>query len=313
MYSTCSWDAVDEDLAITPEDIRYLIKTLAGDLQKRESEIDGTLPIDSPMPVYSSVAAAAEELGSDERTLRSVPALNAFIREIDEPLPDGLVRVLAGLDAEVHALDDIIDTRKPSQREKMVYATNVVFSKLFMLEHLPTQHHGALVELKYQYLTELAQTPAVERQMLEQMARAKTRQQRLDAATTSYEYDARVITAFAEIPALVCGLGENETRRLVSDVRSCHARQLIFEELRQVRRDLEQGDRNPVLHILRESSDSAAVAEFVRDLTDQFQYSTEGRATYGDVLGSLERQPADLEAAATEAMAELDRWKRSQR
>lgn len=284
-------------LSIPRHEIRRIYVELADDVAGRERRLGDELPIDTTADVPGHLREAVRNWKSGRKSLRTVPVCNVYARECLEEVPEDIVGAMVGLDGVINMLDDIIDTRNLPTEEKVGLTLNVAFSIALLVEGTPPEARDEVTDILLEYLTAVFQIPLVERRLFDRLSAAETASERQAAAEAVYAYRSRDIDAFARLPASVMDVSEETATRLVSDLRTYRARRLLFKDIRDVERDLADGDSTPIIHLLRTCEEGAGVVAAVEDLHERFQYSTAGASTYGDVLEELEEPPSDLGAA----------------
>ncbi|SFR61113.1 hypothetical protein [Halogeometricum limi] len=288
-------------LAISREEVRSLHADLADDVAGREARLGAELPVDSTADVAARLREVVGKWERGRKSVRTVPACNAYARVCDEPVPESVKRTLTALDATINVLDDIIDTRDLRTQEKIALTVNAAFSGVAMVGSCPPAYRADVEDALLEYYTSVFQIPLVERELFEHMEAADATSQKLAAAEALYAYRSCDIDAFARIPAIVMDVGEETERRMLEDLRAYRCRRLLYKDIGDVERDLVDGDVTPVIHFLGASASTDAVVDSIERLHDRFTYSTVGRRQYGDVLELLEEPPEDLHAAVREA------------
>ncbi len=281
-------------------DVKGVYSQLAAEVGRREADLLEDLPVDDAHGLDACIEGVTETWVSGARTIRTVPALNALAVHLDRPISEDVVRILAGLDAKVNALDDLIDTERLSTREKVDHCVITAFSSVFSLTHCPADHVESLRAIEYGYFTEISQIPRIEHAMLERIRTAETDEERLDAMLGSYRYRARDIKAFGRIPATIYDVDKGSTDELLAALQAFRARFLLFEDFRHIERNLREGHESPVLCLFDVYDDSMEVVTLINELYRKLSYPTD--AAYVDVLRDMERRPRDLKRVVVDSM-----------
>lgn len=282
------------------DDITQIYASLVSDVESRENDLADDIPIDSPQGIDRFLSTVEDSWVNGSRTLRSLPTLNVYGRYLKSPISDGVKKILVGLDAEVNAIDDLIDTRSLRREQKICFTTITAFSNIFIMEGLPNERTDEIINIKYDYFTELAQIPLIEQQLLARLRNADSREEQLSAIEEVYAYRARDIKAFAKIPARVQELDGETTSTFVSDLQTYRAHYLLYEDVRHIKRDLREGHESPVLCLLDLYDDPEQIISIMGEIYDSFEYNE--RSEYTDLLVELERRPDDLTKAIKGSM-----------
>ncbi|MFC4359143.1 hypothetical protein ACFO0N_14445 [Halobium salinum] len=288
------------NVPVQPHEIRRIHDALADEVSARERRLGEDLPLDATAGLGDLLHDVVDNWESGRKSLRTVPVCNVFARELDRPVSEETKRLATGLDAIINVYDDIIDTRELTTEAKIAYTVNAAFSGVAMVESCPPGAREAVNEVLLDYFTAVFQIPLVERTLFERMEAMTSRHLQLNAAATLYRYRARDIDAFAELPAAVMDVDADVADRLRADLRAYRARRLLFKDIGDVERDLDDGDTTPVVYFLQTCETTEAVVDAVEELYARFTYSDVGRDRYGDVLTELEDAPADLDALIRE-------------
>jgi len=286
---------------VSASEIRRIYADLGEDVSAREDRLREDLPIGTTAGVHAHLDRVVDDWEAGRKSLRTVPVCDVYARHLGRPLEDSMTRLLVGLDAAVNVLDDIIDTPDLSPEARVALTVNAAFSAVLIAENCPRDARDAVRDRLRDYFTALFQVPMVERRLLASMRAAANRTEALSAAEQVYAYRARDIDAFARVPASVSRLDPDVERRLLGDLRAYRARRLLFKDIRDVERDLADGDATPVIHLLRRHDDAGGAADAVLNLYGRFSYSERGRGAYGDALRSAEDPPDDLRAALSDS------------
>jgi hypothetical protein len=289
-----------DPLPVPPAEIHEEYRTFVSDIEDRVTQLSSSLPLSEPFPVHESLFDLSRQWDQGEKSLRSVPVVNLYQRVLGRPVPDDVVRALLGIDAHINALDDIIDTQTPTKEWKTGVAAVVSFSSAYAFEHVPAEVREQILDQYYDYLVELFQIPRLEREFMAQFRQASTDVARLDAATAFYSQRGTAMKIFANIPALV--LDRDFSTNIAEDLSHLKSRQLLFKDLSDVERDLQDDDVTPVLHMLQTCTTKDDVISFLENVYEQFPYSTEGRDQYGDILFSLEDAPSETVTSVRNGM-----------
>ncbi|MFB6127892.1 MAG: hypothetical protein ABEJ79_11445 [Halolamina sp.] len=281
-------------LPVSRHEVRRVYADLADDVSAREQALADVLPVDAAAGLSDSLWEVVDNWESGRKSLRTVPACNVYACHSEQPLGDGLIRTLTGLDATINLYDDIIDTRELSTRSKVALTVNAALAGVLTTDGCPPAAKPAVTEALFDYFTTVFQIPPVERELLGEMATVDSQRERRAAAERFYAYRSRDIDALARIPAAVLDVDDGAAQRLLEDLRTYRCRRLLFKDIRDVERHLADGDTTPVLHLLQTADQTSDVVEAIEDLYARFTYSTSGQVVYGDVLMQLESPPEDL-------------------
>jgi len=304
---TSSSDRLEAALPVPPSTVYAEYETFVETVRRRESDLPAALPLQNPYPVHKPMQQLAERWRTGEKSLWTLPVVNVYHRVLEETVPDAILRGLVGLDATISTLDDIIDTPHLSTAEKVDLCIIAAFANAYAFGQLPAEHQDDIVDTYLDYLTMLFQIPRVEHRLLKQFRAADTKTERKTVGHDFYRYRGKAITVFAELPALLLDLSEDVTRQVVSDLEQLRARQLIFKDLTDMERDVQDHDPTPILILLQHHDTPAQIAAFIRGLADQFTYSAAGKKQYRDVLHMLEHRPEDLRQVIEHQLTVIDR------
>ncbi|THE64614.1 hypothetical protein D8Y22_11905 [Salinadaptatus halalkaliphilus] len=287
-------------LAVEPDEIYAIYLEIADEIFADEESLRNSLPIDATAGVSRHLSGVVDRWSDARKSLRTIPTANVYARELDD-LPDqSILRILVGLDAEVNALDDIIDTEDLSTERRVALTANAAFASMLIAESVPTAHREAIATVLREYFTALFQIPLVEARLFEQVRNASTKTGQREATREIYAYRARDIDAFARIPALVFGLDEQTKQRIISDLRTYRAHRLLYKDIHDVSRDLADDDMTPVIALLTAYDSIETIMAKVEQIYDHFEYTATGETRYRDVLIELEEPPNDLAALLRE-------------
>lgn len=290
---------------VTESELGRIYEKLADDLEACEDELE--LPIDRPQGVHGSLRRVHESWTTGERAMRTEPALAVFDTVVEGNLSEEMGVHLAAIDGMINAFDDLIDCQTSSQDDRVDHAVVAAMSSLLAAQTLPAGAGECLVDIQYHQWIELAQIPTVERELLAEIDFATDPEVRVEYATAIYQYRARDIRAFGEIPAAIHDLEADRSARIVADLQCFRARYLLFEDLRHVKRDLAEGHQNPAIALVRTADSLSEAAAHIEQIYDAFTYSSIAQDSYATVLQSLERRPVDLSGELADISETLTR------
>lgn len=274
-----------DELPIDHGEIRRIYARLAEDVLVREDRLRDELPIEATAGIHAHVRSLVENWKTGRKSLRTVPVANVYSR-LERSVDPSLRRTLAGLDAIVNVLDDVIDTRDLATETRIGLTVNAAFSAVLLTENAPRGNRTEVRDVLRDYFTALFQIPTVEAELFETMERARTDRNEAIAAERIYAYRARDIDALVRLPAVTIGVGPETERRLLPDLRAYRARRLLFKDIRDVERDVEDGDVTPVVHFLRTRDSIDDTATVIEELYRSFEYTDAGHEQYGTSFGN---------------------------
>lgn len=286
-------------------EIEQIYDNLAEDVLTREERIQEELPVDTTAEIHTHINSVAEDWKSGRKSLRTVPVCSVYARELGSPPKESIRNFLTGLDASVNILDDIIDTHELSPQVRIGLTVNAAFSAVLLAENCPPNARDEIREQLRDYFTALFQIPLVEQQLFDSMTAAESRHQRNQAAGQIYAYRSRDIEGFADVAAIEADIGTEAKQRLRSDLRTYRARRLLFKDIRDVERDLQDKDVTPIIHFLKYYQTADDVLDSVTELYSRFSYSEVGDERYGETLRKAEKEPEDLHSLLSEAMGHV--------
>lgn len=287
-------DRVPRTTSEAEESVYTTIVDLVDDLAEREAVVDADIPEGyETAGVDDHLRRPLEQWETGEKPIRTVPAIHVWEAIREERLPEQVERLLTGLDVVVTAMDDVVDTPSPSKRERITLTAVIAFSGLLSFSNIPERVCGAVTDELTQYLLEIAQIPAVERETIRRLNAAKTVADEIETARFCYAYRARDIDAFATVPALVFDVDPGP---VLEDLRTFRARELLYEDVVDVERDLEDRNDSPYLRLARKHGDVDAVRRRFEALLEAFSYSEQAAGDYRERLLDLEDPPEDLKA-----------------
>lgn len=285
------------------EDARSLISGLGSDLTEKESELKPILPIDDTYGLRNDLESVADDWLGGRKSVRAIPVVNVVGGELNREIPTATKRFLLCLDAQVNALDDIIDTRNLTKQDRISFTSVIAQSIGFLLQDIPDSMSPEALQ---DYYVKLFQIPIVEGQKLSEFEQAMDQETRIEAAFQVYRYRARDIDGFINAFGDAKGLTTNQFHRLVEDLRSYRARRLLYKDLADVERDQKDGDRTIVLSYIDDAEDQCSVTKLIEAVAEKFEYSDRGRQHYGEILTHLERQTREpLENKVQRAISKI--------
>lgn len=281
-------------LPVSQQEVRRIYSDLADEVSRREDRLGEELPVDTTADIPSKLRDAVTNWQTGRKSLRTVPACNAFARQCTEPVPEAIKELLTGLDAIINVLDDIIDTRNLSTQAKVALTLNAAFSSVLMVENCPAEARVDINDILLDYFTAVFQIPLVERELFDDIRNASSPRLQQNAAESFYAYRSRDIDAFARIPATMMDVDPAAQERILEDLRTYRGRRLLFKDITDVERDIADGDTTPVIYFLQTYDRTEDVVEAIEDLHARFTYSDRGWRNYGTILEDLEDPPEDL-------------------
>lgn len=292
--------------AAATEVARERYRELIEDVARRERSLEGDLPAGvETLSLHERLERPLEQWDAGEKPIRTVPATVVWESVLGDAVDPVLGRTLVGLDVAVTALDDVIDIRALEKEEKVTLSSIVAFSSLLSFANFPVEQQAAFADATTEYLTAVAQIPAVECATLSRLDATVSVAEELAIARASYAYRARDIDAFATLPALVHDVGP-DADRVLKDLRTFRAHELLYEDIVDVGIDLRDENETPLVRLMRRYDDPATVCDRFESLYASFRYSTESNGAYRTDLERLENAPADVTASIEAAMAVVD-------
>jgi len=236
---------------------------------------------------------------------RTVPALVAYDRSLDQNRDGTLERILVGLDVLVTMLDEFVDSdpHRIDDRYRLRLAVNTAFASLLSFGSVPATAKGRVLSELLHYLIETARIPSVERTVQGVLDTRSTPGELLDILEFAYAYRARDISAFGKLPPILHDIDDGTAERVQRDLMTYRAHYLVFDDLRDVSQDRADGIENPVMWLLRACDRPEEVVDQLAAVYAAFEYSDN---TYCSTLRELEQRPTDLRQAVASAMEELD-------
>ncbi|QSG07130.1 hypothetical protein [Halapricum desulfuricans] len=289
-------------LPVKEQKIQGLYRDLINDISIREENLRDALPVEATAELPAHLRSTETDWESGRKSLRTVPAVNAYTCELEQTVEDAVLRMLTGLDANVNVLDDVIDSQTLTAETRIRLTVNAAFSSVLITENLPTGRQDEAGDLLRDYFTALFQIPLVEQRLFNEMEDAENDSARVTAGVQIYSYRSRDIDAFARLPALVAEVTPATKRRLVQDLRTYRARRLLFKDIHDVPRDMSDNDMTPVIHLLQHHQSVDETVDAVERIYAAFEYSTQGTQQYSSLLKELEGVPPNLRALLQEAM-----------
>ncbi|MFB6210137.1 MAG: hypothetical protein ABEI76_01220 [Halobacteriales archaeon] len=272
-------------LPVPHTEVERIYTDLADEIAVLEERLSDDLPVETTAGLPDHLHDAVNNWEVGRKSLRTVPACNVYARHYNTPVPDAVKRTLTGLDATINVFDDIIDTRNLTTQSKIALTVNAAFSSVLMVESAPPEANAEINEILLDYFTTVFQIPLVEGDLFERMTDATSPEERRAAAEEFYDPAAE--------------------ERLLEDLRTYRGRRLLFKDIRDVERDLADGDTTPIIYFLRTCDETEEVVDVVKTLYNRFTYSDAGLLSYGDVLEELEDRPTDLYSAIRQTQQAL--------
>lgn len=124
-------------VAVSREEIADIYDTLVADISNREVKLRESLPVDTTADIPAHLHRIVDDWTAGRKSLRTVPTLNAYAREVGDPPEKSVVRTLAGLDALVNVLDDVVDSRALPTAARIRLTVNAAFSSVLIAESIP--------------------------------------------------------------------------------------------------------------------------------------------------------------------------------
>jgi len=273
--------------ALTRE-VQEIYADFAREVGAHESDLSGTVPASFDVgSVRECLQLPLTLWESGRKPPRTVPALLAYERLLTSEETDAVARVLVGLDAFVTMMDEFIDTAGSDRGHRTRLAVNVAFSGLLSFSSIPATTRETVVDALVAYLLEASRIPAVEREVGEALADAPSDERAMELVRFSYGFRARDIAVFGTLPGLVHDVDPGTVERIASDLRTYRARWLLYDDIRDVGQDRENGIETPVTWLLDRHSDPEVVATRIEAVSRAFEYSN---ADYTDTLRDMERE-----------------------
>lgn len=292
--------------------IRELYETVANDIDSHEKTLIPELPISQPYGLGEELQTLIERWEAGEKSLRTVPVLNAYALAFPEPIYETTGRALVSLDAFINVLDDIIDTSNLSVEQKIGFTSNAAFSSTELLRTLPPETLTDAAACLQPYFTMLFQIPAVEKRLLNSLRTESDPTKQRAIAVEIYRYRSRGMEAFAELAALIQSkitdqsLDTDTIQRIQRDLRTHRARTLLYKDVRDIIRDAADKDPTPVLSYLRATQCPSDTADFITQVGAAFEYSEQSENTYREALSELEPRPTHLEQVLADKARTID-------
>ncbi len=224
----------------------------------------------------------------NRKSLRTLPVVNVYNNVLDEKLSNSVVESLLCLDAWIGSMDDEIDTKNISKRDKIFNICNTAFSGGIGILNLPEGEKEGLRNLFFEYLTELFQIPNVEKKTLLAIKEAKSDVREVKFVRSFYSYRSIDIDLFAKIPGIVNDIDDKVFGTVVKDLEVFRARELILKDIVDVERDLKDEDFTALMVLMDKYDDFDKVIGEVEDVLNYFSYSDFSRGKYRKVLKKLE-------------------------
>lgn len=177
-----------------------------------------------------------------------------------------LIRTLTSLDAQVNALDDLID-KNLGKEEKVKIAAQVAYAGIFTWSSVSVERKNLIQEILINYFDHLFQIPKIEEKKLAEMRKANKEDDLIQAAADSYRLRAEDITAFAKISASFLEIDENS---LLDEIKNFRAREMISIDIQDIERDLEENDPTPVIFLLQNYQKDEAM-RIIDRIKEKFQ------------------------------------------
>jgi hypothetical protein len=301
----------DDGLPIPSKVIFESYRRMENDVHSREDELTGELPVEDSTGLKRALREQRHRWETGRKSLRSVPVLNAYETVVDESVVSkrSLVRVLLGLDTTINVLDDIIDTPGAGSSLRLQHTINLAFAQTLTIGEVPAEHRDEVGDMLRQYLTEIFQIPTVETRLLNSLEQTPHSdiERRLELATAIQEWRGNGISAFARLPTYYLKEPPVDVESIIADLRALRARQLLYKDIADVERDLEDDDPTIVTVLLQDPGVSIPEAvEFLEAIHNQFSYVAPGGDRYREILTTLERKPGELETALDDAATSIE-------
>lgn len=286
------------------EDVYDTYRAVATDVETYRDQVAAELP--PPLDVDDDQNRLRFPLQCWEegwKKSRVVPALLAYDSDLDRAELETVLRILTGLDVLIMVSDELIDTSGDDWNRRTTLVINAAVSSLLAFGSIPDDAAAELGDVITRYMSEASYIPLVEREVQRELAGVDDVEEAMELIRFSYSFRARDISAFATVPGVVSD-ADRETMDTAS--RSLHTyrvHHLLFDDVRDVERDLRDGIETPVMWLLETLDDPDAVADRIDDLYRAFDYPADTECRHQ--LRSLEDRPDDLRRELARSMATL--------
>jgi len=279
------------------EEVRAVYRSLVRDVEARDGGVGPASPV-TVAPIADHLSLPLDLWNDDRKPTRTVPTLAAYDHYVELDDGEDLRRILVGLDVLVTMLDEFIDSAQADSDDRLRLAVNVAFASLLSFGSIPDDADGT-TELLLDYLVEAARIPSVEHGVQRELDAISAPDRAMELLRFAYAYRARDISVFGRLPALHYDVDERTADRIVSDLETCRAHYLLFDDVRDVRQDARNGIETPVLWLLRTRDDVDDVMDRLVEIYRTFEYA---ETPYRSTLRELEREPENLREELVSAM-----------
>lgn len=277
-------------------EIEKIIQEYAEKIGKREEYLEGK--VKEILGLEEILKRPIEDLKSGRKSSRVIPALVAFERYSGE-IPESLKRTLIGFDIYIDALDDVVDTKNTDKLKRVEQTARMSHSLPLIIGGLGNLNLNKVNDGLAQYLTNLFQIPGVEKDSIEKIKKSNSHEEKIKHSKYCYDFRSKVMDGFGIIPATYFELNPKETNNILNDLRTYRARHLLFKDIEDAERDIEDEDTKPILEITKEDPNPEKTIE---KLYNSFGYSPQSEETYKKDLIKLEGKPKNLDEEIEKAI-----------
>lgn len=177
-----------------------------------------------------------------------------------------LIKTLTSLDAQVNALDDLID-KDLEKKQKVKIAVQVAYSSIFTWSSINDRKREFVEDILIDYFENLSQIPKIEEKKLERIKETEKEEEIIQASAESYTVRAEDINAFIKIAAKALNIEEN---KFLEEIKKFRAREMIAIDLEDIERDLEENDPTPVVYLLK-NYETEKAAKILKQIDEKLQ------------------------------------------
>lgn len=218
------------------------------------------------------------------KTLRTKYALN--ILDESGEFSEDITLALAGLDAHINNVDDVLDSEDLDPKEQVNMQECAAKGLGHAYSNIPDDMQRDIHPIIDDYIDSVYDIPKQEKRYRVELEEADTPEQMAEVAEKCYGVRSKVVDGFFEAGAEYFDINGRRDR-MREDTRNLLARVQMVKDLYDIDEDLDDDDLGPSATIVGLTDNLEEAEETIEELYDRFEYSEEGQEEYGQVLDEL--------------------------
>lgn len=271
------------------------LEEIISDAREREEYlIENELPGDS-IGLPDIISGITDDWDSDRKSVRTVPVANSYEALENEPAPDEMLDILVGLDIYINSQDDAIDEESQSKYDRAVKSARSSHAIPMLIPEDGEVSARKIAGTLQRYFHDLYQIPQIEGEVIENLENGEDV---VDNVFREAAYRGNGISGFSGIAMHYSNADADEKQQFVEDSIAFRGKELLYKDIHDVGRDLQDGDETPMIWLLRNYNVPEA-RNMLEEAFDRFEY--EGGGPHVDVFRQyepdLDRLEKDLRMA----------------